>query len=246
MRLLLLTAVLAISTPAAADSKADYLARANTAFAAGHYQEALDALDKAYAIDPDPEVVFALGQVHMKLGDCKQALAYYQSFLATKPDARETAIATKAIERCKSMTPEPEPPKPPTPAPVEPVAPPPIASPPPPPPPPEHIAWYRDVLGDALVIGGLAAGAVGAIEYRSAVSHRDDADSAPAYRAYVDDIDAAHRAQNLAIGFAAGAGVLVVAGIVRYATRDDTRERTTTVLVVPTPNGTFATWSARF
>ena len=262
---LTLALALAVSAQAAADPKSDHVARANAAFNAGRYEDALEALNAAIAIESDPQLIFAIGQVHMKLGDCKKAIAFYKDFLATKPDKKEAAVANKAIEHCTTMKPEKkadekkvdkqhtekQPEKQPEEKQTEkqpdepPVNEEPAVVEPPPPAQVEHVPWYRHAFGDVLVLVGVTAAGVAVYEYRSALSHRDAADTAPSYNAYVDELAASQRDRKLAIGFAAGASVFVTAGILRYVLRNSTRERATLSLT-PTHGGTLATWSLQF
>jgi tetratricopeptide (TPR) repeat protein len=250
-RLIVLMLVLATSTPVLADQKADLVARANKEFEQGKYEDALKTLEAAYAIDPDPGIVFALGQVHMKLGDCKQAIAYYRSFLATKPDPKQAATVYKAIDRCKMMKMEAEP-KPEPVEPVKPVKPEPEPEPPKPEPPKppapvtpssEHVPWYRDVVGDVLIVGGIAGGVVSALMYRSARTHRENADAALSYVEYSDELATSKRNQKIAIGAAGGAVALLALGVVRFSLRDSTSER---VDVAVTNTGAVASWRVRF
>src|SRR5262249_747385 len=110
-RYLVLLALASASPRAFADPKADakqHIDKATAAHSAGHYNDALKELTLAYALDPNPELLFAIGQVHMKIGDCTAATTFYERFIATKPDAKEAAIAQKAITSCKDHPREPE------------------------------------------------------------------------------------------------------------------------------------------
>jgi tetratricopeptide (TPR) repeat protein len=250
VRNLVLAALLSASPRAFADAKADakdHIQRATAAHAAGHFDEALKELTLAYALDPNPELLFAIGQVHMKLGDCTSATTFYERFIATKPDAKEAAIAQKAIASCKdhpreaAVEPPKDEPK------VEPKVEPktePEPPPPPAPPPPQGRPWYRDTIGDVLVGLGVAAGAVAGIEYGRARTSRDDADVAPTYGDYQRLLDDSHDERNLAIGIGAGAGVLVVAGVIHYLVTGGPPEEN--VALVPARGGELVTWTTRF
>jgi len=247
-------ALLLASSSAGADPKADakaHIEKATAAHAAGKYDDALKELTLAYALDPQPELLFGIGQVHMKLGDCESATTFYQRFIATKPNPKEASIAQKAITTCKDHPPEPkkiepEPPiEPVKPQPVEtrpePVA---VIPPPPPPPPPAARPWYRDFIGDALVGVGVVAEVVAAVEYRGALDKRDRADAATTYGDYQHLLDDAHHQNRLAIGFAAGGGALVLAGVIHYLVTGTPEERG--IAIVPTHGGNLVTWTTRF
>jgi tetratricopeptide (TPR) repeat protein len=241
--------IIAASTPAAADPKAESAAlinKATEAHAAGRYDEALHDLTLAYALVPDPELLFAIGQVHMKLGDCASATTFYERFIATKSDAKEIAIARKAITTCKDHPPEkPVAPPPPPPAdePKQPAPPKPIdvaAAPLP------RIAtrpWYRDWIGDTLVIAGVGVGVAAALEYRSALASRDGADTASSYASYRDLLDRAHDRRNVAVGLAAGGGALVLIGVVHFVVAGGSSE--VRVAVAPA-GGPLVTWAGHF
>ena len=238
---LLAIALVAIPTGAHSDSKTEvqqHVARAREAHAAGKYDEALKELTLAFALDPQPKLLYAIGQVHVKLGDCESATAFYQRFLATHPARNDAAVARQAIAKCESVKPvklvaaarpEPEPEPEPAPQP-QPQPPPPVraielpATKPiePAPLPPKRAAagWYTDGIGDALVLGGVAAGVVAGLSYHAALGDRDAADAASGYQRYADLFDRAQRDRELAIGGAIGGAVLVTAGIVRYVVHD--------------------------
>jgi len=239
------------SSSAGADPKADakaHIEKATAAHAAGKYDDALRELTLAYALDPQPELLFGIGQVHMKLGDCESATTFYQRFIATKPNPKAAAIAQKAITTCKDHPPEPKKVEP-EPV-VEPAKPPPVETKPepvaviPPPPPPEQRPWYRDVVGDALVGLGVVAEAVAVVEYRGALDKRDRADAAMNYGDYQKLLDDAHHQNRFAIGFAAGGGALVLAGVIHYIVSGKPEEHG--VAIVPTHGGNLVTWTTRF
>jgi tetratricopeptide (TPR) repeat protein len=227
----------------------DHVARGSAAFQAGHYDDALKELTFAYALEPDPELLYAIGQVHVKLGDCESATTFFQRFAATKPDKREAAVATQAIAACKDhpapvthVEPAPEPP------PQQPIVAPTQAPPPPPsatpPPAPAASHWYSDVLGDALVIAGVAAGGIGVGEYAAAVSSRNAADTATTYGAVQSKLDDAGHERALAIGFAAGGGALAIAGVLKLVLSTSSDEHA--VAVVPVRGGSVISWGRSF
>ena len=46
----------------------------------GKFADALVELDAAYKLDPKPDLLFAIGQIHSKLGQCTEATDYFQKF----------------------------------------------------------------------------------------------------------------------------------------------------------------------
>jgi hypothetical protein len=105
--------------------------------------------------------------------------------------------------------------------------------------------FYRDILGDVLVVGGVAAGVVSFVEYRGAVADLDDAEAAPSLADYNRLVDDAHSKRNLSLMLAGGSAVLLVAGVVRFAVHGGGETRTN-VAVVPTTSGGLVTWSGGF
>jgi tetratricopeptide (TPR) repeat protein len=143
-----LVIVIALGTAARAD--VDHVGAARDAYAKGDFAVARDELIAAYAADPRPEYLFALGQAEFNLGSYQDAIDYYEKFTATNPSAEQAALAQQAIGAARARLDQPPPPKP-----VEPVA---------PPPPPKPITYHRawDGLDWTLGAGGAALLAIGA------------------------------------------------------------------------------------
>jgi type IV secretory pathway VirB10-like protein len=308
MSRLALLLVLAFATTASASPKTEakqHIKKAMKLHGDGKLREALDELTLGYALDPQADVLYAIGQVHVQLGDCAQAISFYERFLSSKPapKANAQAAAREAIKVCKTNPPKPPEPK------VE--AKPEVKSEPPPPevkaePPPETrpenkaetkpettidpkvqakaeqkpepvksdepvfkkhgkrtgavstggpqenerpeggaTPFYKDVIGDVLVGGGVVAGVLSFMFYRQMQTKLDDSESAASYQDHVEARDAARSKRNLAIGFGAGAVVLVGAGVARYILRDDGGSDGG-VAIAPTTDGGFVTYMGRF
>lgn len=97
---------------ASADSKADsqqHFVLASAAHKEGRFRDAVRELMTAYAFDPRPELLYAIGQVHVKLGECPQAITFYQRFLESKPKPEQALRAQKAIQICETNPPPAEP-----------------------------------------------------------------------------------------------------------------------------------------
>jgi len=249
--LLLAGCILALPTVARGDdSKAEakhHVDRATALHKDGKLAESLDELKTAYALDPQPPLLFAMGQIHVQLGECPQAIVYYERYLATKPPDDTAQVTREAIDTCKTNPPpaiqtraapaEPAAPAPPPPAPVR-------AAPPPPPPRVDTGPWYSDYVGDGLVAGGAVAGVVGIVLYRSALSARDDADRAADYQTFSSDIDRANSRRTTAVVFGIGAAALVTAGAVHLVLHHRAPE--VTVAANPGAKGATLVWSRRF
>jgi hypothetical protein len=200
----------------------------------------------------------------VKLGQCGDAIAYYDRFLDSGPEAKAKAAAREAIAACKKRiasepkpVAKPAPPPEPTPAPTPEPAPAPTPTPEPvptatvepvvpePPPPTDEPstppAWYRDILGGALVGGGVAAGIAGIVLFTSSRSDLDAAEAAVNYGESEDLFDRAGRKRTYAVIAGAAGLALIGVGVVRYTTRSRGSERS--VAIVPTTDGAIITWS---
>ena len=83
-----------------AEEARDYLDRANGAFALNHFVEAADNYEKAFALKPDPAVLYNAAQAHRLAGNKQRALDLYQSYLRMYGTDRRAEIE-KHIENLK-------------------------------------------------------------------------------------------------------------------------------------------------
>ncbi len=260
-------ATMFVATPVAADPKAEakaHIEKARVAHADGKFDVALAELTAAYKLDPNPQLLFGIGQVHMKLGDCATAMAYYEKFLDTHPKANQVNIVEQAIERCRAKlaakpetksatkletrTVKPEPP-PSRPAPVVPTAAPSPSSSAITRPAPSPVTSRESIEGSSsadwvgygLVTGGLAATTVGIGLYRSALQLRDDADSAGSYQAFDERLGDARSRRNVSYIVIGAGGALVIGGVVHLLLHDRGGERPP-VALAPVTGGAVASF----
>jgi tetratricopeptide (TPR) repeat protein len=247
--------LIAPSQRAAADPRAEakqHVERATELHDQGKFAQALDELKTAFSLDPKPELLYAMGQIHVSLGQCSQAITYYQRYLATKPAPNTANAAIEAIEACKTSPPPPadgalgsgDNATPPATTTSSPQDTPGSLPPPPEAPVARRRAWYGDYVADAMVAGGVAAGVAGIFEYRSAVQSRNRADAASNFQGYVDLVDRAHSQQTKAIVFGAAGAALVMAGGLHYVLTD--RRARHTVAIGPSKGGAVVTWNGWF
>jgi len=95
------------------------------AYDQGRYAEALADFQAAYAADPKPNLLYAIGQAYRKLGDCPRAIEAYEQFLQSEPAPDPARLARGHIEACRiaarPVEPQPSPPPPPLAAPEVPA-----------------------------------------------------------------------------------------------------------------------------
>jgi len=262
----LVIAVVALPLLAFANAKQDakaHVAKATKAHQDGKFDVALDELQAAYKLDPQPELLFAIAQVYAKLDKCGDALPYYEKFAATLKDAQQSQIVGQAIDACKAKIatveptpdpvkpdePKPDEPKPDEPKPDEPPTPAPVASEPVTAPPPPHeqpagpTPWYRDTIGDTLVGGGVLAGVASLVMYESAVGDLDAAEASTTLAAYNQHLDDGHTKRTYSVVLF-GAGVaLATVGVVHYLRRDASKPA---IAVVPASHGGVVVLSGGF
>jgi tetratricopeptide (TPR) repeat protein len=240
--ILVVAAALAVAFPRAAfaDKKSEVQKHLNIAYAAykeGRWQDVLDALDKAYAIDPKPELHYSRGQVFVKMERCAEAIVAYEKYLASNPKTDNAMIAREAIEVCKSKvattTPPVRDPKPPvedTPRVLNTDTP--------------RDGGGGNKLGLALIGTGSTVVLAGAGMYLLARADLGDATSAPTYGEQEDLYDRAGTKRLIAIGLVAGGTVIAGIGIVRSLTKKPREQRR--IGAAPLRGGGFVTWGTAF
>ncbi|MBV8762636.1 MAG: tetratricopeptide repeat protein [Deltaproteobacteria bacterium] len=189
----------AVSHAQGEDTADAHLARARDLHAKGDYSHARDELQAAYALDPRPELLFALGQVELNLGHYQAAIDYYEKFIATNPAEDQATLAQQAIGAARLELDRPPPPPPP---------------PPPKPAPPKLYAHRWDSIDTTFVaVGGLAALVGGALLYDA---HALDDDHSGTLKQYDDRFARAQtrRIEGI-VGISAGVA-LAAAALVRW------------------------------
>lgn len=75
----------------------DDLHVARAQYERGELAAARDSLLRAYQLAPRPAILFALGQVELRIGRADAAIDYYERFIATDPGADQVSLAQQAI-----------------------------------------------------------------------------------------------------------------------------------------------------
>jgi tetratricopeptide (TPR) repeat protein len=260
---------IAVAGKAEDEAKA-HVAKATRAHQDGNFEEARAELEAAYALDPRPDLLYALGQVHAKLGDCREATSYYRRFAASQKDPQVAKVVDQAIAACKpasdtppaapSDTPPADAPSTAPPAadaaPRTTAASPSTATPRPSPfgggtrqvPVAQRTPWYKDKLGDGLVLGGVVASVIGLVQYRSALSDLDEAEdraSTTTLARYEELVDGAGSKRTTALLLAGAGGALIAAGVVRFVLVEGNTE-TRNVAIAPARGGGVVTYGGSF
>jgi tetratricopeptide (TPR) repeat protein len=226
------------SGDAGADAHADaqaHVDHATTLFHDKQYRAALDELNTAYTLDPQPRLLYAIGQVHVQLGECDQAATFYDRFLASKPDTGVAAAAHEAIAACKAgaesagsgsagsgatgsggSAAAPAEPPPPT--------------------------WYGDHLADGLVIGGAISLVLSVGLYADARGQASSAGDQPTYQQAQAEYSHARSNVGAAILFGIAGAALVGGGVYHFLQHRPDRS----VTVAPTAGGVAVSWGGRF
>lgn len=200
----------------------DLFKKSVEAYRRGDFKTSIDLLTQAYAIDPQPVLLYNLARAHEGLGNVDAAIEAYEGFLAKEPKAvdrgaieqrlatlrrqrDEHIAAQKAREAEAQAAPPPPPPVAPAPAP----SPPPPAAAQEPPPAPER---KRSVL--PLVVGGAGVAGLGAgiVFGLMANSRASDANAEPIQQRAAEQKDEAEGLATIStVSFVAG-GILLAAG----------------------------------
>ncbi len=223
---LLLTGPIAPSVaqaaPAAEESFDTLTEEASEKYSEGDYDGAIALFERAYALDPEPNILFNIGRIYEESGNYEDAIVYYERFISEPQvdlDAKQVALDRRDLAKAvveiqkKDAEPKPEekPPeeKPPEEKPPEETIPvePPEESPPPKPRNVRPIGYTLLGTGAAALIGGAVVGGLAKREetnFKTATT-RDAAEAAK---------DRGQKLAPAADGLFIAGGILAAAGIV--------------------------------
>ncbi len=193
---------------------------AEEAFDRGDYAAALEALERAYATEPDPRFLFAEGSTLQRLGRHQDAIEAYERFLATGPERELAQKAYARIQECRAALEDPPPASPP--APIAPAPEDPVAGDTGPTGPSgptrdeEPRPWSKDPVGGVLLASGVALGTAGAVFIAVGARRRDEADTRATEAGFRDALRSSNVLQGVGIGVAVGGGLLLTGAVLRY------------------------------
>lgn len=94
-----LAATLLVGAPTADELRA----ASAEAFGARRYADADELLRQAYALDPDPQLVYGRAQVQRSWGHCGEAVEFYESFIQLSDAPKAQADAQSWIDECADV-----------------------------------------------------------------------------------------------------------------------------------------------
>lgn len=241
---LLLLASPTVAAPKGAPAKKEF-ERGVVAYQKGDFKVAAEALGASFKLEADIETLFAWAQAERQLENCDHAIELFTKLLGFDLPAENKKVVQGKIDECKAIIAAKQPKEPPPPPPEKPAQPeePKVVKPPPEKPKPATrgpTPWWKDPIGDGLV--GLGVVGLGAGGYFLMSASQAEQDSKKNIDGFADlDAKAQSRGRIGMISTIAG-GVLLVGGIVRYATRGGggTESRAVTGWVTPDGGGIAA------
>lgn len=201
---------------------ADLFKKSVETYRSGDFKQTIDLLNEAYALEPQPVLLYNLARAQEGIGNNDAAIETYEKFLAQEPNAKdrgaiEQRLATLRRQRDERIALEKKSAQPAA-QPVE--------------PPPERPVHRRSVLPYVVGGVGVAGIAAGAVFGLLASSKRDDAVAAPAQRDALDLEDQAKSRATLSnVSFIVG-GVLLAAGVTWWVLDLNASKKTATVPAV--------------
>lgn len=105
MQRLVVPCIVALLSFATAARAQDDVSLAETIFEAGrayyeqgNYEKALEQFEEAYRLDPQPEILYNIGQCHERLGQFEGAIEAYQAYIDESPGAEDLQAVTEKIK----------------------------------------------------------------------------------------------------------------------------------------------------
>lgn len=75
---------------------------ARSAYDVRDYGTSIARLEEAYALLPEPNILYRIAEMHEELGQRDQAIASYEAYLTARPGAPNTAVVRTRVERLRA------------------------------------------------------------------------------------------------------------------------------------------------
>ncbi|MGH1345011.1 MAG: tetratricopeptide repeat protein [Nannocystales bacterium] len=228
------------------------VAEAQILFSEGNFGEAAKLIEKAYLIEPVPELLFPWAQAEREQGNCRAAIDLYGRLLEEIPEGRMADSARNNIALCEQEMPAEE-------AVVPVVEEDPLEeeyTEPEPEPVPEPVTksddqpkvkeWYKDPAGGVLTGLGVVGVGAGAALLIVANGNGKSASDAPSLDDYHSQSDTAVTQRNAGAGVLSVGGALLVAGVIRYVLVAKKNKASATASLWTAPGSGGVVFSGRF
>lgn len=227
------------------------VSEAQILFSEGNFGDAARLIEKAYLIEPVPELLFPWAQAEREQGNCRAAVDLYGRMLEEIPEGRMADSARNNIALCEDEMPaeeeavavvdddpieeydEPEPDPEPVPVTTTDKQ-------------PKAKDWYKDPAGGVLTglgLVGVGAGAALLIVANGTAKGAPDASSLDNYNS---QSDSAVTQRNAGAGVLSVGGALLIAGVIRYVLVAKKNKASATASVWTAPGSGGLVLSGRF
>lgn len=238
-------------TPVRADEAADHMARGTRHYNIQEWTSALKEYKEAYAIDPRPEILWAIAQTQRLSGDCRAAILSYKAYVRGA-SANGASAATEWIKSCEAdleaqRRAAESAAAPATPASTRPAAVEPAARVPAPRSPPR--SWVFDPLGDILFVTALGGMTAGAIYTARAMRALNGAPNKPTAGDYARAVSDGRGDRKIGIVLGAAGTLCLGAAIWRFAraaSSAEPRSLASAIGVAPAQGGATVSYTGSF
>ncbi len=227
------------------------VSEAQILFSEGDFGGAAKLIEKAYLIEPVPELLFPWAQAEREQGNCRAAIDLYTRLLEEVPQGRMADAARSNIALCEEEMPAEEEEEEMVPVveedPLEEEFDEPEAVPvPKTDTQPKAKQWYKDPAGGVLTGLGVVGVSAGAALLIIANGNANGAPDAPSLSDYNSQSDAALTQRNAGAGVLSVGGALLIAGVIRYALVAKKNKASATASVWTAPGSGGVVLSGRF
>lgn len=230
------------------------VSEAQILFSEGNFGDAAKLIEKAYLIEPVPELLFPWAQAEREQGNCRAAIDLYGRLLEEIPEGRMADSARNNMALCEEempaeeeavavieddpledeyLEPEPEPESEPAPATKTDKQ-------------PKAKQWYKDPAGGVLTGLGIVGVGAGTALLIVATGNANSAPDAPSLADYNSQSDSALTQRNAGAGVLSVGGALLVAGVIRYVLVAKKNKASATASVWTAPGSGGLVLSGRF